>query len=246
MADFNVSLIIPAYNESDRMGFIHQAIREFKDSGFCRFEVILVNDGSTDDTHEKLGLLINRWIELGISARLISYPDNRGKGEALKLAVKEANFDYFLTLDFDMSTNPLELIRWSQLPGFDFDGQTIRIGDRRHKDSVVDALWYRKIAGQIFYVVQRLFTNLKFKDTQCGFKLYPREIGKKLFEELKVTGWSHDIEILMRAERHQIPVINLPVHWVHRKGAKISLFLDGFKMVFQIWRIRKVIKSDFT
>lgn len=242
--EFNLSLIIPAYNESKRMGFIHLAMMEFKSKAYCDFDVILIDDGSTDDTKEKLQLLLNRWAELGIYGELISYPENKGKGHALKQGVKRVTKDFFLTLDFDMSTQPTQLIDWRKNMRENFSRDTIYIGDRQDKSSVVKARWYRRFAGAILNLLLPLISNLNIADTQCGFKLYPREIGKSLFSDLVETGWSHDIELLMRAQINKVKIKTMPVNWEHRGGAKVSVLIDGTKMLGQIFRIINRIRRE--
>lgn len=238
MSEFSVSLIIPAYNESKRLAYLHEAILEFKRLAFCKFEVILVNDGSTDDTAQKLNLLIGRWKESRIYARLITYEKNKGKGGALKEGVQYAQYDFILTLDIDMSTRPSEIIKWHKILGIPFQSGVIYIGDRKDTAAQVSTRWYRKFAGQIFNLFIDQLIDIDIKDTQCGFKLYPAEIGKLLFRELIELGWAHDVEILLRAKNQEIRIKTLPVNWVHRTGAKISVIVDGLKMVREILKIR--------
>ena len=109
---------------------------------------------------------------------------------------------------------------------------------------MIKARFHRILAGKVFNISIFLLTGLNIRDTQCGFKLYPAEIGKELFRKLEEYGWAHDIELLLRAHLNNHPIQSLPVEWVHRDGAKISVISDGLAMLKQMYFIRKRILKE--
>ena len=229
-----LSLIIPCYNESNRIAKLRRSLLTFDKKWDQPLEIIVVNDGSTDDTAQKIEKDLNGAFSSNVDFQFINLEKNQGKGGALKAGVAAATGDYLLTLDADMATSPTELFAWmAQLPGMTFPENKILIGSREHGKSKVQGNLIRRVAGLIFNFIIQLFTNLHIADTQCGFKLYPAEIGKKLFQELRTKGWAHDVELLYAARQQGIEVQTMPVAWEHQEDSKIALFSDSLKMLGQ-------------
>lgn len=239
-----ISLVIPCYNESDRFSLLQGAILEFDRAWPDPFEVILVNDGSSDNTWAKMNILREQDMRNGV-CQLINLPQNINKGGALKAGVNKANGSYILTLDADMSTAPSQLLTWQKRIPDLLDDDVIYIGSRGHLDSDLDALENRKKLGSLFNQFINCITPLKLVDTQCGFKLYPSGIAKELFNNLENLGWAHDIEILTRAYYQNIQVRPLPIKWVHVDGSKINVLRDGIKMAIESIKISRRLKSEY-
>ncbi len=233
----DVSLVIPLYNESARFYRLQEALREFETLWPKPFQVILVNDGSTDGTPQ----LLENTAEAqhpGMEVRVVHLPSNMGKGYALKKGVMVADRSFVLTLDADMATRPIELMTWQRIDHS--VGQAVDqvvIGSRRHPDSKVKARFSRRILGAFFNAMVRSFTSLSVRDTQCGFKLYPRELADGIFSKLTEMGWAHDIEILLRCRYMGVAIKVLPVTWEHVGSGKINVFRDGIKMVRALYRV---------
>ncbi|MEM9886785.1 MAG: glycosyltransferase [Bacteroidota bacterium] len=222
--DIFISLIIPCYNESDRIFHLERGIREFRQKWENSYEIIIVDDGSKDDTSQ---LIRVRLPEI----RLITLEQNEGKGGALRRGILEAKGRFLLTLDADMAAHPLELQKWLRLlPEHHFSDQQILIASRNHAQSQINAKSHRKFAGHIFNTLVRLLTPIRLSDTQCGFKLYPRVIGQLLFQDLYTKGWAHDIELLYKAAYLKIEIIPMPINWKHVDTEKIDVLFDGIKM----------------
>lgn len=238
----SVSLIIPCYNEELRIPLMVLGIQEFITQWKGDFEVIIVDDGSSDQTYLRLKqepLLIS----LSKSKQLtILRQQNQGKGAALQLGMVEAEKDFVLTLDADMATSPVEIIQWLTMKK-GFNSHEIWIGSREMNRAQVKDHWHRELAGHVFNLILRTITGLKIKDTQCGFKLYPSTLGKMIFATLQTPGWAHDVEILKRAEKKGIDIIEMPIHWEAVEGSKINLLKDSFKMFVEVCKI-SMMKMD--
>ncbi len=133
-----------------------------------------------------------------------------------------------------MASPPEELIKWLDLLHGSFAPNTIYIGSREHKDSVITKQGDRKLAGNIFNFIVRFLSPLKIRDTQCGFKLYPADIAKEIFGTLQTYGWAHDVEILYKADLDKVAIVEMPLTWNAIEGSKISLVRDGFNMMKEI------------
>ena len=228
-----LSLVIPCYNEADRIKYLANALKSFDDKWYNAYEVVVVDDGSTDGTAEKVEAAINN-LSKAETVNIIRLEKNVGKGGALQAGVEAATGDFILTLDADMAAQPMNLKTWLQiLPNHQFSDNQILIASREHKDSKVDAKNNRKTLGRVFNILTQLTTSLNFKDTQCGFKLYPASIAKSLFADLRSKGWSHDVELLYKAQLNGIDIQSMPVRWQHIDGEKINVGSDGMKMALQ-------------
>ena len=229
-----LSLVIPCYNESKRADNLLKTLKNFERKWMNELEIILVDDGSKDDTAK---IIEKKFTDAFSSKTLFNFlqlSENQGKGGALKAGVEMAEGDFILTLDADMATDPSELFKWLRsLPGKTFRDDQILIGSREHEKSSIKGQFLRRFAGLIFNFIIQLFTNLNIPDTQCGFKLYPASIAKRLFSILKTKGWAHDVELLYQAKFEGIEIKSMPVKWIHQEDSKISLISDSIKMLFQ-------------
>ena len=233
-----LSLVIPCYNESKRAGKLYQTLKDFDRKWGKELQIILVDDGSKDDTVKKIQQTFVNSFSSNTSFELIQLPKNQGKGAAIKAGIQKADADFVLTLDADMATDPGELNKWLKLlPGKTFSPNEILIGSREHEKSTIKGQFIRRIAGLIFNFFTQLFTNLNITDTQCGFKLYPIAVARHLFAHLRTKGWAHDVELLYLAKLEGIHIRTMPVKWVHQEDSKISLITDSLKMLFQIMLI---------
>ena len=241
-----ISLIIPCYNESKRIDNLLNTLKSFDKKWNQPLEIILVDDGSSDESVKLLDKNFPGQFSSNVDFHLIPLSKNIGKGGALKAGVEKATGDYVLTLDADMATKPTALNNWlNQLPGKDFDPNQILIGSREHEDSKVTGQPMRRVAGLIFNFMIQLFTNMNLRDTQCGFKLYPAAIAKQLFASLKTNGWAHDVELLYRAKMEGHRIQSMPITWTHQNDSKISLVSDSIKMFGQILMISIALNWNY-
>ncbi len=231
-SNFLLSLVIPCYNESKRIDMMLAGLADFEEKWKGDYEVIIVDDGSKDDTSEKIKEAIgSKYDFLRERITIEKMPANGGKGSALKKGVSMAKGDYILTLDADMSTKPTELLNWQKKDKRVLSStDTIYIGSRKHSEGKVEALQSRKFIGGIFNGVVQLFTTLRLKDTQCGFKLYPRTAANLLFGNMQSSGWSHDVELLYQADLNDYKIEEMPIYWVNQPESKVNVVKDSFMM----------------
>jgi glycosyltransferase involved in cell wall biosynthesis/tetratricopeptide (TPR) repeat protein len=234
--DFLLSLVIPCYNESARVDIMLEGIADFEEKWKGNYEVIVVDDGSKDDTVQKINQAVaTRYAYLKDKLTVEQVIPNGGKGGALKRGVGIAKGDYILTLDADMSTRPSDLIQWEKKEKMLFSGErAVYIGSRKHEEGNVKALKKRKVIGGVFNSIVQICTTLQLRDTQCGFKLYPKEVAKFLFGNMQSTGWEHDVELLYQADLNDIRIVEMPVNWENMPDSKVNMIRDSIKMFFGV------------
>lgn len=234
--NFMLSLVIPCYNESSRVEIMLQGLAEFDQKWTGQYEVIVVDDGSKDDTSTKTeSLLSSKFAQLSSKVTVVRMPVNGGKGSALKKGVELATGDYILTLDADMSTKPTDLLLWEKKDkGVFNDTNCIYIGSRKHEEGKVEALASRRLIGGVFNGIVQICTSLQLRDTQCGFKLYPKNVAKFLFANMQTMGWSHDVELLYQADLTEVKIVEMPVNWVNMPESKVNVLMDSMKMLMGV------------
>ncbi len=232
-----LTIVIPAFNEAKKIESTVNEVTDFlSDKGYS-YEVIVVDDGSDDDTLD----IIKRYkaINSNGNIRILENVHNRGKGYAVRKGIKEAAGDYILFMDADNSTRIYELER--MLPGFK-DGFDIIIGSRRLKnipsDIVISQPSYRHILGEIYIYISRLFFKISVRDYNCGFKMFKNKVAKKIFSKQMMDDWSFDLETLFLVEKYCFKIKEVPVNWKHYKGSKVRPVLDGIKSFISLFKIK--------
>lgn len=229
-----LSLVVPAYNERRRLPTFLADVRVYCDTTFGEsYEVIVVNDGSRDGTKEFLDETANDWGLL----RGIHHVRNLGKGAALRSGFQAARGDYWLLADADGATPMYEERRLRQAI---VSGAEIAIGSRA---ALQDAGKYnrrlvRKMLSMVFSRAARLFFNLTIHDSQCGFKMFPRDVGERLIIRTREHGYLFDLELLLLAEQFGYRVVEIPVLWHEVSGSKVRICSDSLKMLWGLVRLR--------
>lgn len=237
--------MVPCYNETNRLHLLRDALREFAGGWSGKVECVIVDDGSRDRTFEMAQEMLEPLQRPGFRVEVRQLAQNEGKGGAIRAGVLAAKGNYILTMDADIATHPLQLQEWlEELPERTFPSNTVLIGNRKHQGSRIKVKGLRKFLGGLYNTFIRTITPIREKDTQCGFKLYPAELGKRAFEDLKVKGWAHDLEVLLKVHLMGGNIQSMPVDWHHVDGEKISVFKDGIKMVFSAIRISFLVRKD--
>lgn len=221
-----LSVVIPAYNEQQRLERTLNRILEYLQQQEYTYEVVVVSDGSTDCTET----IVEQWSAQHPCLKLLAYHPNRGKGYAVRYGMLRARGEYLLFSDADLAT-PIEEVEklFPQVK----DNRTIAIGSRPLKESqlMVRQPFYREWLGRGFNKVVQLLAVWGVQDTQCGFKLFPREVAHQVFALCRLNGFSFDFEVLYFARRMGYRIVEVPVRWSHQPGSKVRLLRDGFRML---------------
>lgn len=228
----SISIVIPAFNEAQRLPPTLARIREFADIRPEIIEVIVVDDGSRDLTSSLVRQAATDWPLL----RCVSYPTNGGKGYAVRRGALAARGDLILISDADLST-PISELDSMVTFAEQFD---IVIGSRALDRSkvIVHQPWYREAMGRTFNRLVALITGLPFRDTQCGFKLLRRDAARPLFQRATVDGFAWDVEILMLAGRLGFSIKDVPVLWLNSPESRVHVVKDSLRMLRDVLRTR--------
>ena len=227
----SLSVVIPAYNEEKRLPGTLRRLQEWIRGQSLDFsELIVVDDGSRDNT---AGIA-----EECTGVRVLRNPGNRGKGYAVRHGMLEARGEWILYSDADLSA-PIEDADILYRAAIE-SSAVIAIGSRAIDRSLVSVhqSGFREWGGRAFNVVMRLVTGLKFRDTQCGFKLYRRDAAQTVFSRQKLDGFSFDVEDLYIAKKAGLKAIEVPVRWANVEGTKVGMggavksFTDLLKIRF--------------
>jgi len=232
-ASTHVTVVVPAFNEADRLPRTLNDIASFVEADGRRFEIIVVDDGSVDST----SAVVARMARAYPLIRLIRMPRNRGKGHAVRTGVVNAIGERVLFADADGATPIEELYRLERALD---DGADVAIGSRAvaSADVRVEARPLRRLSGRIFHLLVRYLTVQGIVDTQCGFKLFTGAAAVDLFSRMRMDGFAFDVELLMMAQRRSYRIAEIPVNWTHQPGSKVSVVRDGLRMARDLFRIR--------
>jgi glycosyltransferase involved in cell wall biosynthesis len=229
----HLSVVIPAYNEEQRLGGSLEKIGSYLGAGSIDAEILVVDDGSTDATAKIAGEYLR-----GRSGRVLTNDENRGKGYSVRRGVLAAEGRWVLFTDADLSA-PIEehAVLATAVRDHDLD---VAIGSRGIDESKVEIRQHpvRQYMGKTFNWCIRSMTNLPFRDTQCGFKLLDRERTLPLFERMVVDRFAFDVEFLFLCVRFGLQVREVPVVWRNAPGSKVSLFVDPLNMLWDVARVR--------
>jgi dolichyl-phosphate beta-glucosyltransferase len=231
--DLTYSVVIPAYNEGSRLGGTLEKVTAYIAQHACDAEIIVVNDGSRDNTAD----LARNFAQNHPNLRLIENPGNRGKGYSVRNGVLNARGRIVLFTDADLSSPIEEVPKLLQALA---DGADIAIGSRwlRSELQTQRQQWYRQLFGRIFNLLLRVTLGLRFRDTQCGFKAFRRHAAQKIFPLQKIERWGFDPELLFLARKFGFRVEEVPVAWGHSGETRIHPLADGTRMFLEMLRIR--------
>ena len=228
-----LSIIVPAYNEADRLPETLRRILSFAEARGDRFEVLVVDDGSEDRTRE-----VASQVRPGrVKVQVLSLPENRGKGAAVRAGMRAARGAQLLFTDADLSTPIEELVRLEEAL---HEGAAIAIGSRAVPGSqvVVRQPWYRQTMGKLFNLFVQFIALPGVRDSQCGFKLFRRDAAQVLFGLQRLPGFSFDVEVLFLAQRLGYSIAEVPVRWYNSPASRVHPVLDSARMLRDLFRIR--------
>jgi len=236
-----ISIVIPAYNESDRLAAPLESVIDFARRTNLNVEIIVVDDGSTDGTAD----IANKTLSArpDVPSNVIRYEKNSGKGFAIKTGLLAANADIALFTDADLST-PIEEIHKLTDPirNDEFD---VTIGSRALDRALIGTHqpWTREQGGKVMNLIIRKMSGLPFADTQCGFKAFNMVKFRPLLDLMKIDRFGFDIEFLFVSNYHGLRLAEIPVRWNDVAGSKVSVVRDTRRMIGELIQIRRNAKS---
>jgi len=234
------SVVIPAFNEEARLpSFLPNVVKHFESEFPNNYEIIVVNDGSTDGT----ALWLDEQKKLLASLRVIAFSENRGKGAAVRAGVASATGDLILFCDADGAT-PISEERRLRL-AVDA-GADIAVGSRlmSSAETSVQRAFSRRLPGRLFASVAGVILRPPVRDTQCGFKLFPGDVGRRIASQAAENGYLFDLEWLCLAQRAEQKVAEVPVNWSEKPGSKLRMGRDGLRVFTSLWRLRRRVQQS--
>lgn len=229
-----LSIVIPAYNEEKRIAQTIARIRAYLAQQDYLSEIIVVDDGSTDETLEEAAEALK-----GIErTQILSRRRNLGKGFSVKEGVLASKGQHILFSDADLSTPIEELDKF--LPWLE-EGFDVLIGSRALPDSDIQVRqsYLRESMGKMFNVFVQLLVVKGIKDTQCGFKIFRREAAMDIFPRVKTRSFSFDVEVLFLSRKLGYRIKEIPVIWRNSPQSKVKIISSSLRMFLDLWRIRQ-------
>jgi len=232
----SLSVIIPAYNEARRIPPYLQSATAYLNGRGLSFEILVVDDGSTDET----AALIGQAATQNPCLRLLRLPHNSGKGAAVRAGMQAAQGEFQLFTDADGATPIQEL---EQLEAAMNNGADLAIGSRtlasRDSRYRVQARLHRTLMGNLFNRIVRRLGIGDINDTQCGFKLFRKSVAQDLFSVARIDGYGFDLELLYVAQRRGYRIVEVPINWTDQPGSKVRVVRDGLAMLREMLAVRR-------
>ena len=226
--------MIPAYNEENRLpATLARLYSYLATSPFGDAEVLIVDDGSRDGT----AALVEDFAHIYPTVRLVRNPGNRGKGYAVRNGMLEAQGEWVLFTDADLSS-PIEEVE-KLIAAVREQNALGAIGSRALNRKLVSVHQsaFREYSGRFFNLTMRLITGLPYADTQCGFKLFRRDVAHEVFRRVHIPGFGFDVEALFIAQRLGYAVVEVPVRWANAEGTKVTM-LNGLEAFTDLLVVR--------
>jgi len=224
------TLVFPVFNESSCLEKNIKTTIEYLDKQKIDYEIIIAEDGSTDNTYE-IGLKLSKEHK---KVRINHYDEKLGRGLALKKAFSKAKGEYVGYMDIDLATDIKHIIELlNYVKNYD-----VVTGSRYLKSSITNRSVKRRIFSWVYNFLARLFFNSIIYDHQCGFKAFKKEVVLKLNEISKDSHWFWDTEILILAQKQRYRLKEFPVEWIEKKRTKVKAPTDSYNMIFNLLKLR--------
>ncbi len=230
-----ISLVIPAFNEEDRLIATVKNASSYLDNHYPDYEIIVVDDGSSDSTYEIAS-------DIGGKVQVIKLEKNSGKGAAVRKGMIAAKGVFRFFSDADLSTPIYEIEKLFEKLKSGYD---LAIGSRAVDTSLVKEHqpFYREFMGKTFNKIVRILVVGGIKDTQCGFKGFRADAASMIFASAKIDGFGFDVELLFLAKKFKLSIAEIPVEWYNDERSKVDPVRDSIKMLAEILRIRSIHRN---
>lgn len=227
-----LSLVIPAYNEEKRIGDTLQGMIDYCRERPYEVEILVVDDGSADDT----GRVANSYGGRGVPLEVVRYGQNRGKGYAIRTGMLAARGEYVLFADADMST-PIEMLERFE-PHMQA-GRDVIIGTRKVAEATVarHQPFYRENMGKVFTWLSNMALGLRVSDFTCGFKCFSARAVEPVFSRQSIWGWGYDTEIIYIATSLGFGITEVPVVWYNDEATRVKLWKHVFTSLGELMKI---------
>ncbi|MFZ4506413.1 MAG: dolichyl-phosphate beta-glucosyltransferase [Fimbriimonas sp.] len=234
----HLSIVVPAYNEEERIGPTLARLHEYYESLGLPYDVTVVSDGSRDQT----GTLVQEFASRHVHFSLLEYQPNQGKGYAVRRGILAAKGDLILFCDADLATPQEETEKLLQAIQA---GADVAIGSRPLRESNLEIRqpFYREFLGRVFNGAVQMLAIRGIADTQCGFKMFTRKAAQDIFGRCKLNGFGFDFEALMIARDLGYRIDEIPVRWRHQEGSKVVLMRDGPRMLRDLVKLNLAGKA---
>lgn len=217
----HLSVVVPAYNEEERLGPTLSRLYEYYEAQDYNYDVTVVSDGSSDRTNE----IVREFAATHSKFKLLDYSPNRGKGYAVRTGMLAATGDMVLFCDADMATPQEET---EKLLAHMRQGADVAIGSRPLKESKLEKHqpFLREMLGRSANKLIQALAIKGIQDTQCGFKIFTRKCAQDVFARCTLDGFSFDFEALMIAHDLDYRIDEVPIRWFHQEGSKVVFWRD--------------------
>jgi dolichyl-phosphate beta-glucosyltransferase len=235
-----LSLVIPAYNEADRLPATIRRIEKHRRLWNFSSEIIIAVEPSEDETLALAESAAKKVPQLVV----LTHHEKRGKGFAVRSGMLRARGDFIFFTDADLST-PLEDLDAS-LQRFRKDRSIqVIVGNRQHPETriLVHQNPGREWMGKVFNRFAQTMTGLRIRDTQCGFKGFRHRAAKEIFGRQRIDGFSFDVEVLLLARAMGFSTVEVPVHWTNSAASRVRVLRDSVVMLSDLFRVRRLVKK---
>lgn len=236
-----ISIVVPAFDEQVRLGPSVVKILEFAESSSEPIELIVVDDGSSDDTANVAREAAAKFPQ--IQTKVIRYEQNRGKGFAVITGLQAADGEVAVFSDADLSTPIEEMSKLvDPIVAGVFD---VTFGSRAIDRSLIGTHqpWRREQGGRVVNLIIKKMSGLNFLDTQCGFKAFNMTTFGPLLDVMSIDRFGFDVEFLFVAQYHGLKLNEIPVRWNDVAGSKVSAIRDTRRMISELNQIRRNAKA---
>jgi len=237
-----LSIVVPAFEESKKIARDVEAAAAFLAGNGFAGEIIIVDDGSKDNTSE---VAEGVKVPSEVTRKVIRYEPHRGKGYAVRTGMKESSGEYVMFADSGLCVPYEDVMRGLEL--LKTDTCDITHGSRKMRGCHIEKpqSLYRRICSRIFhwFVIYDMKIPAEFTDTQCGFKMYKGDVARHLYGECITDGFTFDIEIIMRAQKEGYRIKEFPIDWTCDRDSRLSPTRSSFRVLAELMAIRRALSN---